>query len=475
MVEHNKMSYIFYVIAPFNTRMVFNNLNLIGKYEDIRKGLFKKLNEKYPNQVLIEKLGTTENASEDIQIWLGEKEKIVEPDEDIRLFKGTGGSGVTQKDKSIITMVMNKEFELTIDVLGHDIFISAPKIIFESMSFHEYGVGTIYCKLDVNFKQELLSFTEIPPKKILADLLDVVVTHPPLLEATQSIGENVYQSYLEMIEDLDLDNPIISYENLFNGQKTSIPLWGHIVIVREDIDDTQEAQISELLEKVVDISHPNGPVDFAEGTKGYVHIGWGNSLWAGLGEVELKHAKEALRYCEVEWRTLQVFNEILYKRLSQFASYDKLHKKVVKKTMVWIDALRMEMELYSLDKANYLQNLAPLAHFIYNEAVESWRISQMEDFFKEKLEVFEYLHQQGKDTLNEISDSRINNILFVFTCLSLVSTFIDGLVFVSADHLAEFFVFRLFLLIFPPTAFIILILMFFARFGSSKKKRPRKK
>ena len=146
MVEHNKMSYIFYVIAPFNTRMVFNNLNLIGKYEDIRKGLFKKLNEKYPNQVLIEKLGTTENASEDIQIWLGEKEKIVEPDEDIRLFKGTGGSGVTQKDKSIITMVMNKEFELTIDVLGHDIFISAPKIIFESNSILIF----FYFKLIVN-------------------------------------------------------------------------------------------------------------------------------------------------------------------------------------------------------------------------------------------------------------------------------------------------------------------------------------
>jgi len=77
---------------------------------------------------------------------------------------------------------------------------------------------------------------------------------------------------------------------------------------------------------------------------------------------------------------------------------------------------------------------------------------------------------KGKETLNELSDSRINNILFIFTCLSLVSTFIDGLMFVSAEHIAEMFVLRLFLLIFPPIAFIILILLLFSRFNSSKKK-----
>ncbi|MFX1275853.1 MAG: hypothetical protein ACFFBP_05290 [Promethearchaeota archaeon] len=474
-MEQKNLSYSFYVIAPFNSRMVFNNLNLIGKYEDIRKLLYQKMNKKYPEQVLIEKLGKVTSDSETIQRWLGELENVSDEEEDIRLFKGTGGSGVTQKDKSIITIMIDQEFELSLDVFGHDIFTTPPKIVLETMSFHEYGVGTIYCKLNINLKQDLLQISEIPPKKLLTNLLDISVTHPPLLKATQTIGEDVYQNYLEIIDELELDEPIISYENLFTDQKSSIPLWGHIVIVREDIDDTQEELVNTLLEKLIDISHPDGSIDFAEGTKGYVHIGWGNSLWTGLNDIELNYAKEILRYCEVEWRTLQVFNEILYKRLNQFASYDKLHKRLVKKTMLWIDALRMEMELYSLNKSNYLQNLAPFAHFIYNEALESWRISQMEDFFKEKLEVFEYLHQQGRDTLNEISDSRINNILFVFTCLSLVSTFIDGLVFVSADHLSEFFIFRLFLLVFPPTAFIILILMFFARFGASKKKRRRKK
>ena len=365
-------------------------------------------------------------------------------------------------------------FMLSNDVLERDIFATEPRVILETMSFHEYGVGTVYCRLDVTFKQDLLEINEdITPKKILADLLDIIVTYPALLNATQALCDDVYEIYLVVKEELSLDVPIVTYENLFGAQNHGVPLWGHIVTVRNDLDDSREAEIKALIDNVVDVSHPDGAIDFAEGTKGYVHIGWGNSLWTGLNDVELNYAKEILRYCEVEWRTLQVFNEVLYRRLNNFASYERLQKSLIKQTMAWIDMLRMEMEIYSLDKSNYLQNLAPFAHFVYKESIESWRISQMSEFFKEKLEVFEYLHQQGKDVLNEISDSRINNILFIFTCFSLVSTFIDALLFVSAEHIIELFVYRLFMLIFPPAALIIIIMMVFARFGSSRKKRTK--
>ena len=473
MIKKNNTTNTFYVIAPFNSRMILDNLSLIGKYEDFRKKMYKNLNLIYPNQVLIEKIGNATVQFEAIQNWLGVTKRSTIKEEDTLLFKGTGGSGVTQKDKSIITMIINQEFDLPVDIIGSDIFATSPKLVLESMSFHEYGVGTIYCKLEINFKQELLNISKDGLKKILANLLNKIVTYPNLLKATESIGNDVYQSYLRITEELSIKKSIVSYEDLFGEQKSSIPLWGHIVIVREDLDDNRKEEIEALIDNVVDVSHPDGAVDFAEGSKGYVHIGWGNSLWTGLNETELNYAKEVLRYIEVEWRTLQVFNNIMYERLNQFASFEKLQKKAIKMTMNWIEILRMEMELYSLDKSNYLQNLAPFAHFIYNESVESWRISQMSEFFKEKLEVFEYLHQQGKDTLNEISDSRINNILFIFTCLSLVSTFLDGLMFVSAENIAELFGYRLFLLLFPPVAFIVIILMFFARFGSSKTKRKK--
>ena len=473
MIRKNNTANTFYVIAPFNSRMILDNLSLIGKYEDFRKKMYKNLNLIYPNQVLIEKIGNATVQFEAIQNWLGVTKRSTIKEEDTLLFKGTGGSGVTQKDKSIITMIINQEFDLPVDIIGSDIFATSPKLVLESMSFHEYGVGTIYCKLEINFKQELLNISKDGLKKILANLLNKIVAYPNLLKATESIGNDVYQSYLRITEELSIKKSIVSYEDLFGEQKSSIPLWGHIVIVREDLDDNRKEEIEALIDNVVDVSHPDGAVDFAEGSKGYVHIGWGNSLWTGLNETELNYAKEVLRYIEVEWRTLQVFNNIMYERLNQFASFEKLQKKAIKMTMNWIEILRMEMELYSLDKSNYLQNLAPFAHFIYNESVESWRISQMSEFFKEKLEVFEYLHQQGKDTLNEISDSRINNILFIFTCLSLVSTFLDGLMFVSAENIAELFGYRLFLLLFPPVAFIVIILMFFARFGSSKTKRKK--
>ena len=93
----------------------------------------------------------------------------------------------------------------------------------------------------------------------------------------------------------------------------------------------------------------------------------------------------------------------------------------------------------------------------------------MEDFFSDKLDTFEYLYDRGKERLQEISDSRINNILFIFTCLSLISTFLDGLTFVFANHISESLPFRLFLLIFPPVAFIVIIVLIIGRVIGGRK------
>jgi hypothetical protein len=266
-----------------------------------------------------------------------------------------------------------------------------------------------------------------------------------------------------------LESPLMTYEDLFDKQKSGIPLWGHIVLVRNKILEDETLNIDEIMKDIIEVSHPDGGINFAKGTEGFVHIGWGNSLWANLNESEFDYTKETLRYLEIEYRTLQIFNDILYKRLNQLASFSVLEKRRVKKAVKWINKLRLEMELYSLNKNNYLQNLAPFAHFIYNESNTSWRSSQMEEFFTNKLESFEYLHDRGKERLQEISDSKINNILFIFTCLSLISTFIDGLLFVTADNIAESLVFRLFLLIFPPVAFIVIIVLIIQRFIGSRK------
>lgn len=93
----------------------------------------------------------------------------------------------------------------------------------------------------------------------------------------------------------------------------------------------------------------------------------------------------------------------------------------------------------------------------------------MEAFFMEKLDVFEYLHNRGKERLQELSDNKMNNILFLFTCISLISTFIDGLMFVLAEHIAELWVFRLFLLIFPPIAIIVIIIILIERIVNRRK------
>lgn len=93
----------------------------------------------------------------------------------------------------------------------------------------------------------------------------------------------------------------------------------------------------------------------------------------------------------------------------------------------------------------------------------------MEEFFIKKLDVFEYLHDKGKERLQEISDDKMNNVLFIFTCLSLISTFIDGLMFVFAENIADSLVFRLFLLVFPPIAFIVIIVILIERILGRRK------
>ncbi len=466
-IENSK--YSFDIIMPFNSRMILDYSSLIGKYEKIRKKLYLKLEKIYPNQIIIEKFKDDANPPESIKKWACSDEKLVQGEIDEQLFKGTGGSGVTQRDKSIITVQVNKTYTLPSDIIGIDIFSTPPILFFETMSFHEYGIGMIYCKLNIIFKQDFLTIQEKEPKQIMADLLDKIIRFPDLLTESEMCGKKVFNKLKEILEELDIKKPLLTYQELFKTQKSDIPLWGHIVLIRNKINTDEILPTDELMNRIIEVSHPDGSINFTKGTSGFVHIGWGNSLWAGLTYKELKYAKDILRYLEIEWRTLQVFNEILYRRLSQFATYQGLQKRRVKKAIRWINKLRMEMELYSVNKSNYLQNLAPFPHFIYEESIKSWRNSQMEEFFIDKLDVFEYLHDRGKERLQELSDNKMNNILFIFTCLSLISTFIDGLMFVFAEHLAEALLFRLFLLIFPPIAFIVIIVLLIERIISHQR------
>ena len=54
MINSNKLKYSFYVIAPFNSKMVIDYSSLIGKYEEFRKMMCASLQTECPDQVLIE-------------------------------------------------------------------------------------------------------------------------------------------------------------------------------------------------------------------------------------------------------------------------------------------------------------------------------------------------------------------------------------------------------------------------------------
>ena len=269
---------------------------------------------------------------------------------------------------------------------------------------------------------------------------------------------------------MNLQKPVFSYEDLYKNQTPSIPLWGHMVLIHKK-DEILEAKLldNEVLKLLMESSHPDGLIDYAKGSPAYVHTGWGESLWYGLDDLELSYVRKILRYSEVEWRTLQILNELLYKRMNQFAEYEELKKRIIVQTMDWIDDVKMEMELYDVNKQNFMQNLAPFSHFVYLGNRISWRIDEMEKFYNEKLETFSYLHEQGQERLKQINNEKLNNILFIFTCLSLVSTFLDVFSFLFPDIFGENMVIRLILAIVPPILFIVVIMLIFARVYGSRK------
>ena len=100
MIESNKPKYSFYVIAPFNSKMVIDYSSLIGKYDKFRKILCSKLQTSWPNKVLIEKFANEDEPFKHIREWMHEIVKLkTESEVDELLFKGTGGSGATKQIK----------------------------------------------------------------------------------------------------------------------------------------------------------------------------------------------------------------------------------------------------------------------------------------------------------------------------------------------------------------------------------------
>jgi hypothetical protein len=193
--------------------MVLDYSSLIGKYDQFRKLLYSKLLKICPDQVIIEKFADEEAPLERIKAWMHEEKKKSKKKSTIDdlLFKGTGRSGAMKRDKSIITIQMNQRIELPIDVIGVDIFDSNPVILLEAMSFHEYGVGMIYCRVDLSFKQDFMTIEQKKPRMIMADLLDQILRNSTLLRATEATSLEVFKAYKEVIENFEIKKSLMTY------------------------------------------------------------------------------------------------------------------------------------------------------------------------------------------------------------------------------------------------------------------------
>ena len=179
---------------------------------------------------------------------------------------------------------------------------------------------------------------------------------------------------------------------------------------------------------------------------------------------------EGLRHAEIEWRTLSKLTELLTTRMKEYVNLDDLNMNKIERKLEWINDLRLEMDLYTANQQNLVQNMNPAAYFVYKHTKEAWRIEQMQQFFEDKLEAFDVLYQTGLSEVEKKNNQIVNNILFAFTVVSIVSVIIDSVYFINPDITALTTpIARVLMLLSTPLTIVVILLLIF-RLRSQQRK-----
>lgn len=461
-----------YLIAPFNSKLVVDNSCLAEKYDLFRKHLYMELQDDCAcgDHLLIEKFQNLADPSKAIENWcldvVPEDQKNPQKAKKTKrkkrkqlIFKS--GVGETKKDSSIIALTPKLHMKFPKSITKHDILAKDPEIRIDLISIHEYGVGILWAEMFLEFTPNILNIPTMGPKELITDLAQNILQSDQLCNYLTESDDLIGQESQKVFKQLNIKPAIFSYDALYKDQPSGRPLWSHVVFNHDDEDTTLKDWI---MSKIVEVSHENGSIDYIKGRSGFVHTGWQNSAWIGILKQEFNFVFEALRYSEIKWRQLQILGDILYSEVNRFANIETFNRQQIQEKLTWINDIRIEMELYTADHQNIIQNMAPVTYLIYMQTKVAWRISDMENFFDEKLDTFEILNEKGRDDLEAENDKRVNNILFIFTAISLFATIADIIAFLDPDNELipkENIVLRLLFILLGPTTLMVLISLLF--------------
>jgi hypothetical protein len=280
--------------------------------------------------------------------------------------------------------------------------------------------------------------------------------------------ESVKFVYPKMFEQ----KSIINSSELYPHEKDGFPLWGHAVAIFDFEYDTA-LPFGKDTKNILIVSHPNGMIDMNPLSEDFIHVGWGMSLAVNVLPERIKDLEASLTQLQFYWRAAQILNDIVMKYLEKFTKLKKFAMEDIKQSMNEMENLSIETELFFSYHMDYLKMLSPLSYYLYQETAKSWRINDMFDYFNNKKEALEALHEQGEARLkenlenkrNKMSD-RLNILLSILALLTLFSWAADSIGFLDATlsmlpKLKPFLIGGKFLVIILTPLLLIGIFLFF--------------
>ena len=459
-----------YYISPFNSQLILDSSCLGENYHEFRRSLFLKTRDESSigEKVQIEKFRTLtgdvqENA---INEWLSPVQK-----KKGRQF--SHGVGETEKDKSIITITPNHVIEYDKSISKYNIFAANPKIEVKLISIHEYGVGLVWIKMKLKFTDAISNHPILGPHDLISDFIQNMADSKELCGYLKEIDDILKAKADEVMEQIQSNSPIFSFEDLYPNELSGSPKWVHAIYEAEEMD---ENVLQMMLSKNIEISHEQGPIDFIKDRQGFAHVGWQNTIWMNIAPKDWNLVFEGLRFAVVKWRQLEILGKILYSRIHSFAGKKTFKREEVQNNIDIVNKIRLAMEIYSADQQNIIQNMSTITYNIYAQTKISWRISEMEEFIEKELETFELLNENGRseikaenDRREAASDKQLNLILFIFTAISLVSTFVDVILFLDPEINTKIALpLRLIFILIGPASTILLV-VFLIRLRRSRR------
>jgi len=421
-----------FITGPFNSRLTVDYSELTEKYDDFRRSLYRHTrlsnNDEYSFT-----LESFQNQPEQLQKWLNQESS----DDHQLIFSET--QGITAKDLSLmmvkVAAPIGPDEQYLEEVKSYLPAIPVMRDI--RIRFHENGVGVFSGYVDVTLTKPIKA-EENQYRDFIRILRNAFVLSEALQKVLDEVDQMIHKAGKKFLQK-PLQKKVMNIQRIHPAEPYATPLWGHALSIYDEMPSGERSlPFGSRTRQLLITSHPKGLIDMNYLSPGFVHLGWTISLAVGILPREEQKIAITLGQLQFYWRAAQLYNDIVMQYLEHYATVKSFSLKQIKSSMRAIEALKVESELFSANKMDYIKMLAPLSHNMFKQTSQSWRIDEMLTFFQNKMESLNILYQQGERKIEENIENqrtqmsnRLNILLSILALLTLFSWATDSIGFLD--------------------------------------------